>query len=822
MFKSWLRHHRQKSRSARRQQENRARFQLEPLEGRQLLATFVVSNTSNSGTSSLRWAINQSNATTGPNTIDFMIPGVQGPQTINLLSALPAITKPVTINGLTQSAQVVLSGAHAGKGAIGLDLTSTAAGSTLEGLVIDAFSGGGVLVNGGSGDTITQDVIGKTGAADTGGGNGNFGVELENQATNVTISNDVISGNSVYGVEIVGSGTQFNTVSGDMIGTDSTGTRALTNGTAGVFVAQTASNNTIGGTSTDSRDVISGNQSYGVELSNTKGNVVEGDFIGTNAAGTNALGNGVAGVALLNGASNNTIGGMVSIVKHAIVANDVISGNKSAGVEIIGASNNVVEGDFIGTDVTGSVAVGSLVGVSLSGAATNNTIGGTINVISGNFAHGVMISGAGTSGNTVDADLIGINAAGTAALPNHADGVLVTGGASNNTVGSTVGLADVISGNGAFGVLIDGTGTAHNQVVGDFIGTDALGDLPLGNGYGVEVAGGASNNSIGSTVAGAGNVISANLYGAVVISDTGTNATLVVDNFIGVNSGGTSNLGNGGDGVLVQNGAAQTTIGGTVASAANVISANVGAGVEISGSSKTLVEGNFIGTDATGTTVVSTNGQFSLGNTMDGVFIHGGSTATTVGGTVAGALNVISGNSSYGVEVSGTGTTGSLIAGNRIGTDITGKTDQVTMMVQVGVNNSSGFPVPIFDPETFNLGNGAGVAFDLGAAHNTLGGTVAAASNVISGNGGDGVDISGSGTTANLVQGNFIGTDLSGKVARERRARAGLPQSRRGRRDQHLEWRDGQHRRGDYRGGARTSYPPTSGTASRSVAHRTT
>ena len=81
----------QYNRTTHRRQSRRGQPQLEDLEGRQLLSTFLVTNTSDSGTGSLRQAIKSSNATTGAavNTIDFQI-GTGGIQTINLQSALPA------------------------------------------------------------------------------------------------------------------------------------------------------------------------------------------------------------------------------------------------------------------------------------------------------------------------------------------------------------------------------------------------------------------------------------------------------------------------------------------------------------------------------------------------------------------------------------------------------------------------------------------------------------------------------------------------------------------------------------------------------------
>ncbi len=134
---------------------------------------------------------------------------------------------------------------------------------------------------------------------------------------------DVISGN-VEGVEIYEG--DDNVVAGDKIGTDATGTVALANGD-GVEI-DLSSGNTIGGTSTGAADVISGNGSSGVELDGSSDNLVEGDFIGTDASGTQALGNGYSGVIIQNSATNNTIGGTSAI------AGNLISKNNGPGVVV--------------------------------------------------------------------------------------------------------------------------------------------------------------------------------------------------------------------------------------------------------------------------------------------------------------------------------------------------------------------------------------------------------------------------------------------------------------------------------------------------------
>lgn len=205
---------------------------------------------------------------------------------------------------------------------------------------------------------------------------------------------------------------------------------------------------------------------------------------------------------------------------------------------------------------------------------------------------------------------------------------------------------------------------------------------------------------------------------------------IVDGNFIGINSTGTGGQGNGATGVLINSGSGHV-VGGTVTAARNVISANVGHGVQVllGPAMNHQVQGNFIGTDATGT--------IGLGNQGDGVEMLSGTqnvTNCTVGGTTAGAGNVISANTGVGVQFITVGTS-NLVQGNLIGTDASGSND---------------------------LGNGSsGVAIN--EANNcTVGGTVAGAGNVISGNGSNGVRINAATATGNRVQGNRIGTRADG------------------------------------------------------------
>src|SRR5262249_20435311 len=286
------------------------------------------------------------------------------------------------------------------------------------------------------------------------------------------------------------------------------------------------------------------------------------------------------------------------------------------------------------------------------------------------------------------------------------------------------------SGNNNHGINLQGA-TSGTLIQGNLIGTDVTGTLRRGNtGNGVLITAGATANTVGGLTSGLGNVISANNGNGVQIDNSSTTGNLVEGNRIGTDVAGTANLGNGGDGVLIVRSASATTVGGSPTGARNIISGNGANGVELLGKpTGNLVAGNFIGTDV--------NGTAALPNQGDGVRINfAGQPVTTtsgntVGGTASGFRNVISGNGQNGVDIGGQAPC-NVVVGNYIGTDVHG---------------------------TAALGNAINGVLIQDAASNTVGGSTAAARNLISGNGtsingGNGVQISGSGASGNVVTGN--------------------------------------------------------------------
>src|SRR5208282_4166805 len=512
-----------KSRVARRQRTRTLRPMIELMEDRVLLATFTVNSAADpfglEGTTTLRQAIDESNDTPGLNTINFAIPG-PGVHTISPLSALPEITDPVIIDGYTQPGAspnslsvgdnamllIVLDGSLAGQYADGLEIT--AGGSTVRGLVIDhfregpnsssptGFSGGhGIYLLNGGGNTIEGNFIGTDSSGTVAAGNEGVGVLIESSPNNLVggltpAARNLIAGNPGGAIDLdnfSGPDAPGNLIQNNYINTDKSGTRRLGGG-SGVNIAS-VSDNTVGGSVVAARNIISGGDFSGVVLqAGATSNLVQGNFIGTDATGSTALGNARYGVIILN-SPGNTVGGTVAAARNIISSNDL------DGVNIEGSPSvaNLVQGNFIGTDVTGTAALGnSFEGLLIE--SSDNTIGGTAaaarNVISSNGVDGISLNNAGATGNLVQGNYIGTDASGTTALGNARHGVSITHdnnstnpSGSDNTIGGTAaGAGNLISGNGAFGVVIFGPngGASGNLVQGNFIGTGVNGTKALG------------------------------------------------------------------------------------------------------------------------------------------------------------------------------------------------------------------------------------------------------------------------------------------------------------------------------------------------------
>ena len=503
---------------------------------------------------------------------------------------------------------------------------------------------------------------------------------------------DINSFSQGAGIHITGTGATDNWVYGIFAGTDPTGTLSEPND-SGVAIDGGASDNLIG-TNGDGvndaaeRNLLSGNLFAGVWITGqgTDGNAVAGNFLGTDISGSVALNNGTqslvdsqgntfgGGVAISGGASGNRIGTDGASVDD-VGERNVIAGSNNDAIDIwgTGTDGNIVAGNFIGTDVTGTYALGIAGdGVFLAeGASLNwvgvNPIGGTAegdegNLISGNGSDGVQFVSSGTDDNVVAGNRIGTDVTGTDFLGNAGWGVTLQEAASNTVGGSTAGAGNVISGNGEGGVVITGQGTDDNQVAGNDVGTDQTGSLTFPNrGPGIDVAAGASNNMIGGPIAGAGNVISGNDGDGVVITGQGTDENQVSGNNVGTEQAGSVAIPNQGPGIDVAAGASNNMIGGSIAGAGNVISGNDGDGVVITGQG---TDDNQVAGNDVGT---DQTGTVTIPNQGPGIDVAAGASNNTIGGlSGTGAGNLITDNGGPGVVIQDIGSAGNQITANSI------------------------------------------------------------------------------------------------------------------------------------------------------------
>ena len=359
---------------------------------------------------------------------------------------------------------------------------------------------------------------------------------------------NIISGNDQYGVLIQSGGSvkaANNVIIGNYIGTDRTGLNSLSNLDSGVRIDD-ARFNKIGNGTDAGRNVISGNQQYGVNLDNqSTSNEVSGNYIGVDVSGGTALGNASAGIMIQYSSAFNRIGGTTAGSRN------VISGNSIGyGIEIENsASSNEVLGNYVGLDATGTTALNNFHGIVISYPAPRNWIGnGTVagrNVISGNSGCGITIS---ASSEYVLSNYIGTDKDGGTAIGNSFAGVSLSGG--NNCIG-LAGAGNVISGNGRGIISADGS---NNYVLSNYIGLKANGTDKLPNAdSGIELYSAANTMHIGDGTADSRNIISGNSLNGIFIHDVTSTDHVIANNYIGTDYTGANNLGNTEYGVLIQN-----------------------------------------------------------------------------------------------------------------------------------------------------------------------------------------------------------------------------------------------------------------------------
>jgi len=464
------------------------------------------------GLCTLRAAIMESNTGAGPNTIGFAL-GAGVPTIVT--TGLPEVTTPVVIDGATGGADRVEIEGSVGSGS---GMTVSAGSTTLKNLILHSFGGSALVFTTGE-DNIVEHVWTGIDADGLSAPNGTFGLFMESGghfigcddkpcnlldgvsmffsggitiknnyigigedgtatgsgagvslfgASFNTLESNVISGNGENGISLL-SGAAVNIISGNFIGTDPTGMMAVPNAVDGIHVAGSTGNTLID-------NVISGNGTVGgmrrsecdgfgtcdgVDLRDgSTGNVLTGNHIGTDLGDAMALGNGDHGV-FISSAPGNTIGGDTTPDRN------IISGNGKDGIHIeMTEAANTIEGNYIGTDGTGTMPLGNtLYGINIT-EALGTIIGGmadippgmpctgVCNVISGNGAGGVFLDRL-TAGTTLANNFIGVSETGMDPVPNMGDGIFIRGATDN-----LVGTDNIIAFNGGDGIrLVDITDT---------------------------------------------------------------------------------------------------------------------------------------------------------------------------------------------------------------------------------------------------------------------------------------------------------------------------------------------------------------------------
>ena len=550
----------------------------------------------------------------------------------------------VAIGGTTEASRNVIAG-NGDNGVYMQDATTT--NISVLGNFIGAAADGTALGNTAHG----IDVIGDVSAVSIGNSNGT--------------GRNVISNNGGDGVYINDSNTVE--VVGNYVGTDHTGEIDRGNTDDGVQIFNGSTGNTVGGNTSGERNVISGNNSDGIEITDlsTTGNTVSGNYIGTDDDGLQDLGNTLTGVRI-SSSPNNIIGGTVS------GSGNTTSGNNENGITVNGetADGNTISGNIAGLTSNGATSLGnSNDGINVSNGADNTVIGGDTaaerNIASGNGNDGINITDVAATNTTITGNYVGTNAAGDTDRGNTVFGINLTGTATVG--GATSGLGNVVSGNGSTGIQVDVTENPVTTIQGNVVGLSADGSADLGNDS-IGIA--ASNAQIGGSSSGARNIVSGNVQQGMYLSNNNT----VQGNYIGLSSDGATAIANGGASAAgVQITGDNNVFGGSAAGAGNVLSGNTAAnglavvGATLFGGNSTInntIQGNYIGTSPSGDVVSG------LGNSTGVVFAFDAQD-NVFGGTGNGEANIVAGNGAGigGFSSNGQAPLNNSILGNSIHTN---------------------------------------------------------------------------------------------------------------------------------------------------------
>lgn len=425
-----------------------------------------------SGNCTFRAAIEESNATVGAQTIEFAITGVadftnnsQSGYTIKPQSKLPDITDTVTIDGYSQPGAMANTAIAPNplNGTLLIEIDGSSVGSNLAQLS---------FITGSEGSILRGLVI-----------NRSDGVGINPDADDIVIT-------------------------GNYIGTDVTGMMASPNNRAGIG-GPMVNGIRIGGTGAADRNLISGNGDSAAYP--TCSWVIQGNYVGIDRIGEHAVPNnttGPAGAFSVDDCGGTKIGGTEP------GAINVISGNAHHGIAPSNTPGLIIQGNYIGTDYTGTKAVPNNVGITLDGDQAGSIIGGTTeaarNIISGNALAGVI---SGSNGLSIKGNYVGLDVTGTKPLSNV---VGILAGDNNLTIGGDSAGRNVVSGNTVFNISVQGLqfATSGSVISGNYVGTDAEGeiksDITNAQGEGIRVSGNVSDIVVGGAGNDAGNLVAGN------------------------------------------------------------------------------------------------------------------------------------------------------------------------------------------------------------------------------------------------------------------------------------------------------------------------
>jgi hypothetical protein len=274
----------------------------------------------------------------------------------------------------------------------------------------------------------------------------------------------------------------------------------------------------------------------GIHIKNAHHNTIRSCHIGVNLLGTKAVPNTDGGI-LIESSDYNTIGGASPGEGNVISA--AVGDN---GIHLLDSSYNVIAGNHIGVKRSGMEVLGNEnTGIRLRrnvGACQENRIGGTTPVernVFGGLRTGVNIDGA--TQNTIVGNYFGLAADGSTLLSIATECVLIGGGATGNVVGGTApGERNVCAGDADYGVMLTEPNTTGNRVQGNYLGTNAAGDRQRRLDCGVYIGGGAKAQVIGGNLAAAGNyfTIKGYCYKAGVFLQSAGSGSLIRHNTFGI------------------------------------------------------------------------------------------------------------------------------------------------------------------------------------------------------------------------------------------------------------------------------------------------